>query len=257
MTDAVAAHGKTCFVIGPIGPDNSEIRNMADMFLVEIVEKVLMSEDFGFHQVGRADRIGSPGSITSQIINAIASADLIVADLTRANANAFYELGLSHTLRKPTIHMALEGEELPFDNQEYRTIFYRVDSPLYLQTAREGLNLHVSTVLSDDYVVDNPITQAIGRREIDESGNDRDQLLKDLLERSDRQQNEMREIRRILQNPIPSESNRIGLFSSAFDSPNISSNPLVMQGLGGLDLSQSSPGTTALTRPSDGGDPEE
>jgi hypothetical protein len=36
------------------------------------------------------------GNITGQVIQAIVSADLIVADLTGKNANVYYEIGVAH-----------------------------------------------------------------------------------------------------------------------------------------------------------------
>jgi hypothetical protein len=43
------------------------------------------------------------------------TADLVVADLTGANPNVYYELALRHSTAKPFVHLAREGTEIPFD----------------------------------------------------------------------------------------------------------------------------------------------
>ncbi len=51
----------------------------------------------------RADDLVSAGDIVDAIWDAIRAADVVVADLTDYNPNVFYELGISHTLGKPTV----------------------------------------------------------------------------------------------------------------------------------------------------------
>src|SRR5436305_7965208 len=55
------------------------------------------------YKVLRADNLLSHRSILQDIIGAIASSNLIIADLTGANPNVFYELGIAHALCKPVI----------------------------------------------------------------------------------------------------------------------------------------------------------
>ena len=81
-----------CFYISPIGEEASERRQHADLFLGSIVEPAL--EEFNL-KVVRADKIGKPGMITSQIIEHILKSRLVIADLSYHNPNVFYELCLS------------------------------------------------------------------------------------------------------------------------------------------------------------------
>jgi hypothetical protein len=69
--------------------------------------------------------ISQPGSITRDIVKGILNAECIIADLTGANANVFYELGISHSYGNNSVMTALQGEKLPFDIRSYRVIFYR------------------------------------------------------------------------------------------------------------------------------------
>lgn len=119
---AEAAQSPLCFVIGPIGKDGSVERNHSDLLLNLLVKHVLETDEFGYH-VKRADDDADPGMIADRMVTDIIRADLVVADLTDSNPNAFYELGIRHSTEKPTIHVAKAGTLLPFDNAAHRAIF--------------------------------------------------------------------------------------------------------------------------------------
>lgn len=76
------------------------------------------------HQLFRADDIFIPGIIINDIFRSINSADVIIADTTRLNANVFYELGIAHSHQKPVIIITQSIEELPFDIRHLRCIKY-------------------------------------------------------------------------------------------------------------------------------------
>jgi hypothetical protein len=114
---------KTCFVICPIGDDNSEIRTHSDRLLEHIIKPVTEPN----YIVSRADHISDAGRITAQIMRSLGEADLVVADITGLNANVMYELGIRQALNRPVIHMAATGTKLPFDVGDIRTIFYGFD----------------------------------------------------------------------------------------------------------------------------------
>ena len=76
------------------------------------------------HVVNRADDVSSHQSILKAIIQNISSADVIIADLTAQNPNVYYELGIGHTLNKPTIHIVQNFDDLGFDIKSYNAIKY-------------------------------------------------------------------------------------------------------------------------------------
>src|SRR5258707_8067405 len=104
MTKDAKKPKKVCFVIGPIGDPGTEIRRHADWLLEAIIDPVFEAH-FQDFTVQRSDKISEPGSISSQIINLLHTAELVIADMSRENANAFYEMGIRHMKRLPTIHM--------------------------------------------------------------------------------------------------------------------------------------------------------
>lgn len=72
-------------------------------------------EGAGFKCI-RADEIVHSGLIDVQMYQQLLGADIVVADLSTSNKNAFYELGIRHALRPyNTIVIAEEGMKAPFD----------------------------------------------------------------------------------------------------------------------------------------------
>ena len=94
---------KLCFVIGPIGKEDSEERIHADWLLEGIIQPVMAG--FPDFRVKRPDQDPRPGLIDAQAINDLFNAELVIADLSLFNPNAFYEIGISHMAQKPIIHM--------------------------------------------------------------------------------------------------------------------------------------------------------
>lgn len=92
-----------------------------DNIYADLIKSAL--EDAGY-DVARADSFLNQQSILHEIVRGIASADLVVADLTTLNPNVLYELGLCHGMGIPTILLAQSMEEIPFDLRSYRILLY-------------------------------------------------------------------------------------------------------------------------------------
>jgi hypothetical protein len=73
----------------------------------------------------RADEILHSGSIDYQMYKELYNADLVIADLSTANVNAFYELGIRHALRKRcTIVISEDKYSYPFDLNHIKITSY-------------------------------------------------------------------------------------------------------------------------------------
>ena len=105
---------KECFVVSAIGEEGSSERLHADWVLEGIIKPTFDDHFQDFHVV-RADHMNTPGLIDAQIIDRLLNAELVVADLTFLNPNAFYEIGIRHVVAKPVIHMNLATQRIPFD----------------------------------------------------------------------------------------------------------------------------------------------
>jgi len=173
---------RACFVISQIGSEGSEERAHADKVLEFIIRPVLEVEPFCY-EVTRADTISDPGMVSSQVITSVLDADLVVADLTGHNPNAFYELALRHMANKPAIHMIERGEKIPFDNQDVRTAFYSLWDPKTIEQSKRDLKEFASAIDQGGYTVSNPVTTARGVQRLDQSADDGDRLMGQLVRR--------------------------------------------------------------------------
>jgi hypothetical protein len=176
---------KLCFVIGPIGDAASETRRHADWLLEGIIEPVFAAH-FPDYLVERSDKISAPGSISSQIIIRLHTAELVIADMSLANANAFYEMGIRHMKRLPTIHMYSEGQNIPFDVKPYRAIPFKYSQPNDLTTAQALLKAAIEEVIKPGFVVDNPVTQARGVEKLEETATPEQRVLFDQVQQIQR-----------------------------------------------------------------------
>lgn len=145
-----------CFVICPIGDEGTEIRNCSDIVLNEIISPVV--SELGY-KVMRADHLPHPGMITSQIIDMLVEAPLVIADLSDENPNVFYELAIRHVIGLPCIQLIKSGQKIPFDTSGMRTIQYELRVDL-AHKAMEELQQQISSIKKGTYKPDNPVLSA-------------------------------------------------------------------------------------------------
>ncbi|MCY9579696.1 hypothetical protein [Paenibacillus alvei] len=150
---------KKCFIVTPIGGDNTDIRRAAEGVIDAVITPLLVELGFKESNITVAHRMPQPGSINKQVIDRVLNDDLVITNLTNLNPNVMYELATRHCARKPVIQICEEGTRLPFDIVEERTIFYKNDM-LGVVQLRENLNKMVPLALAD-HKIDNPIYRVI------------------------------------------------------------------------------------------------
>jgi hypothetical protein len=141
--------------------------------------------NFPQFEVKRADKISTPGMIDAQIINSLLTSDLVIADLTSLNPNAFYEIGIRHMAQKPIIHMQAAEEKIPFDVSLFRSIKYSLLRPRDLRDAQAALRSQIEAVLADGYRVDNPVTRTRGVVEFEKDATSGERVLLDQMRAMD------------------------------------------------------------------------
>lgn len=167
----VLADDGYCFFIAPLGPDGSDVRSRADELQSIIYEAV------NEHQlkVIRADQIGEPGMITDQVVRAILRSRMVFADLTGANANVYYELGVAHSLNRPVVTLIDKARDLTFDTAHDRAIVIGDDGRLSLAQARrvrDQIAQFVQAVVSGRHRARNVVTEAASLASVDELAGD-------------------------------------------------------------------------------------
>lgn len=172
---------RNCFVVCPIGSEGSDTRRHSDWLYHEIIEHVLEHQFSGQFNLTRADKISTPGMIDAQMIGHLLDDDLVIADMSELNPNAFYEMGIRHMIEKPIIHMFKTGEKIPFDVSLYRAIEFDYDYPEQLVSARNNLTKFIRTLQEENYKSDNPVIRARGIVQLKQSATPEDILVADQL----------------------------------------------------------------------------
>lgn len=159
---------KSCFVIGPIGKEDSEERRRSDQVLKHLIAPA--AKECGYDPQ-RADQISEPGIITSQIIQHLVDDNLVIADLTGHNPNVFYELAIRHAVGKPVVQMISRGETIPFDVSASRTIqvdHHDLDS---VAAAKVEMIKQIKAVERNPGDVDTPLLTAVRLQALQSSDN--------------------------------------------------------------------------------------
>lgn len=104
----------------------------------------------------RGDTIYKDGLIIDQVIDRIKDSDLIFADITFNNPNAFYEIGVAHTLNKPTILIIKEEykDVVPFNIRGFRYVIYTDPESLKKEIPKYFLNFKPKPNDSKDSNID-------------------------------------------------------------------------------------------------------
>jgi len=172
------AKKKICFVIAPIGDEESEVRKRSDLILRYVIEP--STSECGYEAI-RADKIEKPGVITSQVIQHIIEDSLVIADLTGHNANVFYELAIRHALRKPFIQMIQKGEKIPFDVSGTRTIYIDHHNLESVDEAKSGIISQIKSLEQDASQIETPISISLDLQSLRKSDDPERRSLADIM----------------------------------------------------------------------------
>lgn len=136
---------KTCFVITPIGDNNSDIRRHIDGIIDQAIVPALGEK----YEIEVAHRKYEIGSINDRVVKSVFEADLVIANLTNINPNVMYELAIRYSFGKPAIVMAEKGTKLPFDVIDENTIFY-INDPAGAEELKQNIIKFEKTIIFEN-----------------------------------------------------------------------------------------------------------
>jgi hypothetical protein len=168
----------TCFVIAPIGEEESETRERADKVMDYVIIPAV--GECGYTAI-RADRISEPGIITSQVIQHLVEDPLVVADLTDHNPNVFYELAVRHAVRKPVVHIIEVSQTIPFDVVAMRTISLDHRDLESADRCRQDIVQQIKAIEAGTTELYNPVSQAVDLQSLRGSGNPLEKSTADII----------------------------------------------------------------------------
>ena len=107
---------KLCFVIMSFS-DDPQLKDAYELGVKPIIEKL-------GYRCERVDEQQFNGGIRDKILHNIRLAKFIVADLSQARPNCYYELGIAHAMNKEVIHIASNSGDIHFDVKDFNFIIY-------------------------------------------------------------------------------------------------------------------------------------
>ncbi|MFX0172636.1 MAG: hypothetical protein ACFE9L_12010 [Candidatus Hodarchaeota archaeon] len=170
---------KSCFIICPIGSEGSPERKRANDLLRYIINKSLDGLDYS---ILRADQIAKPGIITTQIIENLIEADLVIADLYDYNPNVFYELGIRHAVGKPVIQIYHPDQRIPFDVAGLRSIKLNMIDLESVDRCINELNLQIKAVEDNPTEIMSPFSVTIDLQTLRSSSISTETLLSRIMD---------------------------------------------------------------------------
>jgi len=152
-----------CFVDMPFG-QKSDFKSGVVVDFDQIYNEAIKPaiEDCGLDAL-RGDEESTGGIIHRAMFARLLLADFVVADLTLANANVFYELGIRHTAKPfTTVPIFANVSGLPFDVALVRAVSYQLENGRLTETSAQQLKTELAKRLRAAIgVADSPLFQLI------------------------------------------------------------------------------------------------
>ena len=107
---------KTCFVVMGFGTKTDYAQNKTFDLNKSYEYIIKPAVEAAGYVCTRADEIPHAGNINAPMYEQLFGADLVIADVSTANLNAFFELGVRYALKpRTTIVISEQGFKIPFD----------------------------------------------------------------------------------------------------------------------------------------------
>lgn len=152
-----------CFIIMPFSKKQDAEGNEVDFDLVykTLIKPAVEAADM---EPIRADEETINGIIHKPMYERLILCDYAIADLTTANANVFYELGIRHAVKPfSTITIFSTNTQLPFDVNFLRSMPYNYDTKKHLTKVDEDIKGLTTQLLNakKEKSTDSPIYQLV------------------------------------------------------------------------------------------------
>lgn len=157
----MSSERKRCFVIMPFSKTNQEHtqeywNRHFESFLKPLIEEISELE------AHRSEPLR--GDLLKQIITELVVSPVVVADLTDANPNVFWELGVRQSFKHGTVTIAEKGVKIPFDISAKGTLFYHPKDHIKNANFRAKFKKALANCLSDPNSPDSQVLESVSGR---------------------------------------------------------------------------------------------
>jgi hypothetical protein len=167
IDDQKATLNKLCFVDMSFGKKKDPYTGI-EVDFDQIYEKAIKPAIIGANlEPLRGDEEKRGGIVHQAMFARLLLSEYVIADLTTANANVYYELGIRHAAR-PFTTILLHGNlhPLPFDIAPNRTFMYNIEkdgtiSDKSCLQLKEGLRAKLDTIINNGASQDSPLFELI------------------------------------------------------------------------------------------------
>jgi len=111
---------------------------------LEVIKRI--SSEFGI-DINTSNETFGPGIILEDIVRQIIESKAVIAEITPANPNVYYEVGYAHAIKKPTILIAEKSTKLPFDVSPFRVLLYE-NTIAGKSRFEDGLRKHLEAIFT-------------------------------------------------------------------------------------------------------------
>jgi hypothetical protein len=200
----MSALAPLCFVLMPFGKktDSAGLTIDFDAVYNEVIKPAVT--DAGLDPL-RAGEEMTGGSNHKPMFERLIFCPFAVADLTTANANVFYELGVRHAVRgATTVLVAAEGGRSPFDVAATRSLHYRLTAdgrPENPSMAREAIRGRLAEALrnagqAEIAPYDSPLYQLVDGSQTPDVQREKTDVFRDRVQYSRLQKEQLAHARR-------------------------------------------------------------
>jgi hypothetical protein len=154
---------KKCFVIMPV----SGTKSCTEVEWTGIFEHMIKPAVTG-SRLGYDCERAKPlmGAFIRDILEGLNRSDVVIADLTNRNPNVCYELGIRHTLKRRTILIAQNIDDVPSDLRAYWVVNYEKDLT-GAENFKKGVREILREMQKNPEKSDSPVADFVGNKNID------------------------------------------------------------------------------------------
>jgi hypothetical protein len=152
---------KECFVIMPFSDNDNPSDNRWDDLFENNLKPAVEDANLGYKCVRS---LNPHGNFMHDIVNHLASAEVVIAVLTELRPNVMYELGVRNALRRRTIMITEKGSMIPTDLSAFIASHYSVETKQGRDELTKVIQERLAILDSKEPESDSPVSDYLWQR---------------------------------------------------------------------------------------------